>query len=307
MSTVVKAIEVYLYLMKRSRLALSILVLVGTVGLFTYYLAKHPSTLHQLTHLRVSYALPILLLYLAFTVFLSIAVKASVKLCDKDLDMAESFKLTASSALANFFGPLQSGPGVRALYLKKKHGIPIKKYSLATFYYYGFYAIFSGLFLLSGNASWRLPLLGILVVSTGVIIVLLRSKQRRSKEVSSLKLTYLLQLAVATFLQLSCTVLIYWIELSSIGVHASVSQVLSYSGAANFALFVSLTPGAIGFREAFLVFSRNLHHIGNSAIVAANVIDRAMYIIFLALLFLWLGLTHTKKQIDLGKLGSIKS
>ena len=112
----------------------------------------------------------------------------------------------------------------------------------------------------------------------------------------------LAKLALATLLHLSCTVAIYFIELSSLGIHVSISQAMSYSGAANFALFVSLTPGAIGFREAFLVFSERLHHIANSTIVTANIMDRGIYVLFLGLLFIWLGVTHTKNQINLKKL-----
>jgi hypothetical protein len=63
-------------------------------------------------------------------------------------------------------------------------------------------------------------------------------------------------------------------------------QAVVYGGAANFSLFVALTPGAIGFREAFLEFSRQLHHIPTSGILAASVIDRSVYVAFLGLLFL---------------------
>ena len=61
---------------------------------------------------------------------------------------------------------------------------------------------------------------------------------------------------------------------------------MSYTGAANFALFVSLTPGAIGIRESFLFFSQRLNHITNAAIVGANVLDRTVYVIFLGLIFI---------------------
>ena len=70
---------------------------------------------------------------------------------------------------------------------------------------------------------------------------------------------------------------------------------------ANFALFVSLTPGAIGIREAFLVFSQDLHHIPNDIIVAANVLDRAVYILFLGLLFIIVLLMHAGSKLQLQK------
>ena len=291
--------------MKRSRIALSILILVLTFGLFIYYLATHPSTVDQLKSLSPVVVVPLLILYLAFTFFLSLVTRASVELCGKVISHMESFKLTASSAIANFFGPLQSGPGVRALYLKKQHGIPIKKYGLATLYYYGFYAVISGIFLISASQKWRLPLFAVLTIgSICLFYILLKKRRRLEKSGTKLLLGPLPKLAAFTLLQLLCMVLIYAVELTAIGAQVSFVQVLSYTGAANFSLFVSLTPGAIGFREAFLVFSQNLHHISNNDIIAANVLDRAVYVVFLALIFIWLAATHTKKQIDLSKLKS---
>lgn len=284
--------------MKRYRPIITLLVLLLTLGIFILYLAKNPSVLNQLTTIDPRYGVAILLLYGLFTFSLSLAVRASVKLCGAVLPHLESFKLTGSSSLANFFGPLQSGPGVRALYLKKKHDIPIKKYSLATLYYYGFYALISGFFLLSGDAQWRLPLILLLPIGAGVAYWVIRRRQNQiDKNDGYLNFALLLELGLATLVQLICSVFIYWIELTAIGTEVSFSQALSYSGAANFALFVSLTPGAIGFREAFLVFSQNLHHIDSSSIVAANILDRSLYLLFLGILFVWLTVTHTKKQL----------
>ena len=67
--------------------------------------------------------------------------------------------------------------------------------------------------------------------------------------------------------------------------------------AANFSLFVAITPGAIGIREAFLVFSESLHHIPHDIVISANILDRGIYVVFLGLLFLWLITTHTQVKI----------
>lgn len=282
--------------MKRARPLMSILVLLLTAGFFVYYLAHHPTTLTQLRQIKLVYALPILALYLIFTAFLSVAVRASVKLCSKEISSMESFRLTASSALANFFGPLQSGPGVRALYLKQKHGVSIKKFGLATLYYYGFYAVVSGLLLISSDPKFRIPLAVLFIAGTIGTVWFLKKRSKEAGE-SKFNVRALAHLGVATTLQLACTVAIYYLELVSLGQHVSLGQVMGYSGAANFALFVSLTPGAIGFREAFLVFSQSLHHIGQSTIVAANLIDRSLYVLFLGLLFIWLAVFHAKKRL----------
>jgi uncharacterized membrane protein YbhN (UPF0104 family) len=68
------------------------------------------------------------------------------------------------------------------------------------------------------------------------------------------------------------------------------------------ALFVSLTPGAIGIREAFLTFSQQLHHIDTSTIVAANIIDRAVYLVFLGVLFIFVFSLHARDKLSLSSL-----
>jgi uncharacterized membrane protein YbhN (UPF0104 family) len=67
-------------------------------------------------------------------------------------------------------------------------------------------------------------------------------------------------------------------------------------------MFAALTPGAIGIREAFLVFTQNLHHISSSTIVAANILDRAIYLVFLGLLFLLVVSTHAKDKLRVTQL-----
>jgi uncharacterized membrane protein YbhN (UPF0104 family) len=78
----------------------------------------------------------------------------------------------------------------------------------------------------------------------------------------------------------------YYLALLASGAHVSLGQAVSYTGAANFALFVSVTPDGIGIREAFLLFAQRIHHVSTDAIVTANIIDRATFVVFLGVLFL---------------------
>ncbi len=208
----------------------------------------------------------------------------------------ESILLTAYTAVVNFFGPLQSGPAARAVYLKRRYSVDLKKYSVATLVYYFFWAAFSGIFLLSGLLKWWLiPLLAICVT----LLYLLSKHEfiKNKMRLLDLKAWYLL--ALATFAQISIITVIYFIELHSVTPATHFSQAIIYTGAANFALFVSITPGALGFRETFLVFSKHLHHISNSSIIAANIIDRSVYLIVLIILALIIVLTHASKYLGM--------
>src|SRR5581483_313742 len=80
--------------------------------------------------------------------------------------------------------------------------------------------------------------------------------------------------------------------------NVALHQAITYTGAAQLALFVGLTPGAIGIRESFLILTERLNHIASSVIVEANVIDRAVYLVFLGSLFLLILSMHANKKLQ---------
>ena len=150
-----------------------------------------------------------------------------------------------------------------------------------------FYAIIASILLLvASRPLWQALVATIIVglISWLVIYLFVNRSHIKTAEltISRPSLAYLLG---ATLLQAVIQVAIYGVELHSVNSHISISQMITYSGAANFSLFVALTPGAIGVREAFLLFTRHLHHISSANIVAANVIDRAVFIVVLGILF----------------------
>jgi uncharacterized membrane protein YbhN (UPF0104 family) len=153
------------------------------------------------------------------------------------------------------------------------------------------------LFAVAGSRPWWQAIL-VGVAATGGSLLVMRWYRRRSHLGNvPLHAAYIGWIGVAAALQLATQVLIYAVELHNVGAHASFGQVLSYSGVANLALFAALTPGSIGIREAFLLFSEQLHHIGSQTIVAANVVDRGVYLVFLGVLFVLVLALHAKKKL----------
>lgn len=267
-----------------------------TIGLFIYYFKTHPELWTELQNIPRSLFITVLLLDFCVVIALGFVLMATIKLCNITLSASESILVTMYSSIINFFGPLQSGPAFRAVYFKKKHNLKIKDYTLATFVYYFFFALFSGIFLVSGVLRWWLiPLTMLGLVMTFWAI---RSNSDLAGRLQKLNLRGVGFLALATFVQVALMTVIYFVELRSVDSTINFGQAIIYTGAANFALFVSITPGAIGFREAFLVFSEHLHKIDYSAIVAANVIDRAMYIVLLIILSILIFGTHASRKLS---------
>jgi len=213
---------------------------------------------------------------------------ASINVCNKKIPQKENAELNAHSLFINFFIPGQGGPVYRGIYLLKKHKLKIKNYLAATILYYVFYAIVSIFLLLASIRPWW-QTIGLTIV-LGVCGIFAASKYSKRlkvrKDALNLSPRSLLYLFLATVLQAAVQVIIYSVELHSVNSHIHFSQVVTYTGAANLALFVGLTPGAIGIRETFLIFTRHLHHISSANIILANVIDRSVYLIFLIVLLI---------------------
>jgi uncharacterized membrane protein YbhN (UPF0104 family) len=279
-----------------------ILLIVLTVAIFGYFFVKHPQLKHALATTNPAVLAVIVGLYIVMLACLTFIYSLQLKICGHAISLRENALLTGYSTIANFFGPLQSGPGVRAVYLKQKHNVKLRDYTIVSLVYYAFFAVISVALLLFGSVAWWLSGLGVITVgalSYGIIAF----ARHTAKELSNLtfKPQLLLQLFALTMVQLLLAAFIYGIELHALHIHATWKQTLSFTGAGNFALFVSLTPGAIGFRESFQVFARRLHHLSTTTILAVSVIDRAAYLLFLLVLFVIILAFHAQDKLGLGK------
>ncbi|HJQ08796.1 MAG TPA: lysylphosphatidylglycerol synthase transmembrane domain-containing protein [Candidatus Saccharimonadales bacterium] len=292
---------------KHLKTVLVFFILTATVGAFWHYLAGHPETVDQLRKLPPSIVLVLLVLYGGWFLAYVLVTRGTLRLFKKTMSRQENLLFNAYSSLINFFGPGQSGPAFRGAYLKKRHNLSIKKYLFGTLLYYGFYAALSAFFMLAGSRPWWQTALAVAAVAIASAVAIRKYKKRAHiGNEASLTLVNVGWIFAATVLQLTLQAAIYAIELHSVNAQASLGQILSYTGVANFALFVALTPGAIGIREAFLVFSQNLHHISNSSIVVANLIDRAVYLLFLGILFMLVITLHAKDKLHVNQLNSQK-
>lgn len=271
-----------------------VVIVAATLGLFAYYAFTKPELLHGLRNVSLGAALVLLGLYVVVLLTNTFILHWSVELCSRTISRFESLLLTSYSSLINFFGPLQSGPGFRMLYLKKKHDVSVKSYTISTLLYYSVFGAAS-LLLLGYGLSPALATAGLILVIVGAIgggwFINKRHKQfiKHPMQVG--------KVIVVTMLQVFVTVLVYYFELRLVDKHVGLSQAIIYTGAANLALFVSLTPGALGIRESFLFFSQQLHHIDSHTIIAASVIDRGVYFVFLGLLFVFSASFHVGDRL----------
>jgi uncharacterized membrane protein YbhN (UPF0104 family) len=255
-----------------------------------YYISSHPEILQSISRINFANIMLIITAYSCLTLTTAGIIYATIRLCNKTLPPKDSLLLTIYSSIINFFGPMQSGPAARAIYLKRKIGLRIRDYTYAMFFYYFVYGAINTSLLFIGNLPW-LSLIGMIIAITTTVMGAKRLNLNPFRK-------YIFYIFILTAIQAIFMILIYAIELNAINplAHYSLAQTAIYTGGANLAMFVSLTPGAIGFRETFLILSQSLHHIPLASIIVAGIIDRAIYVIFLALLFLISSTLHLKNM-----------
>jgi len=282
---------------KKVRTVAGIAVLVISIILFATYAATHPELFAHIVSLQPHEAISIIALYFVFLGTTAAILYVNVQMCKSSIKRKEGMLLTIYSTIVNFFGPLQSGPGFRAVYLKNKLGIKLRDYGLASIYYYLFFALFSGIFLLLGILP-PLVLLLVFIPLIGLALLYMFWRKKHHKKILTGSPKLFVWLGLATFAQVFVVAIIYFIELQSINSGITLQQAFTYCGAANFALFVALTPGSIGIRESFLLFSQQLHGIDSQTVIAASVIDRAFYFVFLGMLFILATSLHAKDKLQ---------
>lgn len=290
--------------LKQFRQLIGYSVVALTILFFAKFIDNNPEVIEQLKQTSIITIAKILLLYAAMTGLLAVLYKVMTDICNTKVPAKENLLLTMYSSVVNFFGPLQSGPGFRTVYLKKKHNINVAKYIGVSLLYYTFFGVISGLMLLSGLFGYSI--LGLFVVIAVLLYiglpwllklrVLKRFIPSNAQSAAKVTLKPFAIMAALSLAQVLLVAVIYHVQLTSIQPSIGFDQTIIYTGAANFALFVSLTPGALGFRESFLFFSQDLHHIDQATIVSANIIDRGVYLVFLGILFAIIVLFHGQQK-----------
>ncbi len=287
---------------KKIKLVVSILIVFLTVFLFYRYLSNHREVINQLSKLTVLFVIKILLLYIVVLGLLIYILKSSLEIVDIRLPLLENLLINCYSFMVNFFMFGQGGPGLRAVYLKSKYNLKIKKFFYLTILYYFYYFLISLSFIVlmwfNNGYAYTIAILALLAV---LYLPTLKTNRfinltNRFKSSSKLFLFTLLQLVVQT--------IIFGLELGLIS-KVNFNQILSYSGFANLSLFASITPAGIGIRESVLLLSKKISHISSSTIISASLIDRSIYLIFLLMVLIFLLFFHSSSIIK--KLKNIKN
>lgn len=256
---------------------LAILVLVAFFVFVGVYIAVDPSIVARALSIGWSNVALLALLYCGIIATHFGILDSTIRLCGMRLGAREGLLLTIYSTVANFFGPLQSGPGVRAAYLKTRLGMRLRDFTAATLFYYAAFATLNVALLFVIVAPW-VSALCVTALAAAVFFVV-------GRFLPGARLGPLIAITCFTAAQVVIMSTVFFVELNAVGSSpVPFTRALVYGGSANLSLFVSITPGGIGFREGFLLFAQGLHHVTPPTIATASIVDRAFYVLFLGAL-----------------------
>ncbi|MFZ2125757.1 MAG: lysylphosphatidylglycerol synthase domain-containing protein [Candidatus Saccharimonadales bacterium] len=282
-------------------------IITATFIIFGFYINGHPEVIDTLKNLSPDTLVLLTIGYTLITTVNAFVLYYSLRFIKKSSTICDNIILTGYSSIVNFFGPLQSGPGFRAIYLKKKYGVNIRDFFITTLIFYGFFGLINAAIIATASAYkfgsglfYAITLIALALLTYIVYLVDKRfNKIRPIIKAVKLDNKNFWLIGVGSIGLTLATTATYFIEIYHINTGISIVQTLVYSAAANLSIFVAITPGAIGIRESFLALSQQLHGIDTTTIVGASVIDRAFYIGFLALIFIILLAINSRKHLSI--------
>jgi uncharacterized protein (TIRG00374 family) len=238
------------------------------------------------------------------------------------LTFKEWFGLSVINTIGNYVAPFRGGAISNALYLKKKY----------QFSYSAFLSLLSATYII---VFWVNSLLGIVALifvkifynkfSNTIfifflfiffiltIIILLSPKVKKSKHkylnkfidvindwhIIRKNLKVIIAISFLAFINNILIVFMSHLEFLIIGESIEISKLLVLSIFSSFAIFLSITPGNLGIREAFSVYSGQLLGIPIVKVVAISIIDRLINFILSFLLSLYFSNALLEKTMKL--------
>ena len=232
------------------------------------------------------------------------------------LTLGEGIYVGILSAIGNFFGPLLGGAGIRAVYLRRVHNLPYTKFTSTLMVYYvilfgiNFTLAIVGLLALDLDEA---PYVLVAIFGGGLVFLVastflrlpsrIRADDPRRSNLTRRIIRYaidiedgwrlllampvlLIRLVGLAALSVAAQFLIAYVSFDSIGADMSWASLAVYVSIVMISLLVSVTPGAIGIREAMLILVSETLGVTNEEIIQVAVIDRGVTFALLVILFL---------------------
>jgi len=277
------------------------------VLLIVWYLNTNWAQFIQLKLSNPEFLLPSFVLCIAITFSQSLYNYFALKHFNANIGIKDCLFLAAQSFIGNLIAPMRAGTVANAYYLKKMRNVDYTTFGIINialyvivfginsiigaailYFYFGlqnseFVAIFSVFIALffACTIFFTLPWQW---SSTLKLPNLLRSAL---SGVSKLKQSHVLLIGytLPTLLNLFLMSLLSYFLLKSLGIDSTYPQMIFVTIFSSLSLFISITPGNLGIREAFAALSAQLAGIDPHQMIAASILERAIMLVACILIY----------------------
>ncbi|HVX58693.1 MAG TPA: lysylphosphatidylglycerol synthase transmembrane domain-containing protein [Candidatus Saccharimonadales bacterium] len=296
---------------KNTRLIVTLIVLILFIG----YFAANTSKFRPLLDLNLLLLLIIAIGDMAGIFINGLFTRFILRPFKKHISLGESFYVSLISSVGNFFAPVGAGFGFRAVYLKKKFGLPYSEYisTLSGNYIIVFLvnslAGLLALYLLRSRSDAQYKVLAlafgiVFVVSLTLSLIKVPISAANEQKVGAVR-KFVRQLARVTegwnhivshrllmlqLIGLTTTNLILTMGITLTIIHSlhfniALAPLLLFSVLGSLSLFINVTPANLGIKEAIYLFSSHVLGFSTSQILSIALVDRGVMFILLALLW----------------------
>lgn len=284
MTWVKLAIKVF----KTYRKTIKLVALLTVFALFIYYIRNNSEQFIKLKYISLGEGLLIVLGQLLVLLSNALMLIHIASISGKRLEIIDSMKITAYSAIVNFFGFLQGGVGVRAIYLKNKLKIPFKRFLYFTaiqyiiLFFISLVAILCGLLLIGSKVIIAISVIGAAIAFLFIANNILK-RGKNTRLMSPLVQSGITGFIIISLIQVFGSSIAYTTELSVVGANFSLGALLIFVGISQFSIVLAITPGAVGIREGLLLVVAQYMSLSVDTIVLSSVLDRTLFFITFAL------------------------
>jgi uncharacterized protein (TIRG00374 family) len=294
---------------------LGLIISILLIAIFLWYFVTHINDFGILLKIDFVFVILLICTYIGGIVINGIFMKWSIALFGKNIKFIESIRVSLISTVGNFFAPAGSGLAFRAVYLKKRHSLAYSDYTSIVFCNYIFAFLVNAilglvaLYVLRSHYSNSFIILAIffiilLIASITALFLRVNEKNKTYKNKLVARVMDALvkisngwrliltnkKLMLGLFgLMIANTALLilstYFI-MSAIGIQLSVASLVLFSALGSLSVFINITPGNLGVKEAIYIIFSTVIGLTTAQILSAALIDRV--VLFTVIFLLWL-------------------
>lgn len=283
-----------------------VLVLVILITWFGVYFYQNINEFRQLKIVNVIYVAPLFFLFMLFLINNGLILKYLLEPFGIKLKFKEWFGLSVVTSLGNYLTPFRGGAVARAVYLKKIHQFSYSHFLstltgiyVVIFLVYSFVGLLAMAFLYYSLGIFNILIfiifLSLFLFLSGIVIFSPEIKETKysfiNKFINVINGWHLIKSNKKTLMvtvlisagNVLIMVLTMFLEFKVFGVEMSLLSALFLSIVSTLGLFISITPGALGIKEAIVVFTAAVVNVPAPQMLAVSILDR---IIGLAIIFI---------------------